>query len=555
VVGTLIRMKLATLRHTPGAVWGWKGYVGLLLAVGTASFGLLGGDDPSATADLLALAFAGWTIGWILAPIQSGGGDERLVPEHFSLLPISPPRLATGLLAVSLVGVGPLVSLVAMTGLVLLGLRLGVGPALIALPALLLQLTFVALLSRVAIGATSSALKSRVGLEFVALQYALLIALSAVGWVLLAPLGEAGGSERSGGLWREGPPSPVATIVRVLPSGWAPVAIEAAGASNWPLAAGALLGLAALVSLLLLAWGTLLRRRLTTRGRSATSHAGLTLLAPEGRLLPATPLGAVIGRELRGWLREPRSAIALRIAILSGWLIVLIPLVAGWPDLLPWAGPTIAVMAGVTACNAYGLEGSTLWLTLTIPWAERVDVRGKQLAFFLVFGPVAVASTVAFTALSEQDRVWPWVLAATPALLGGAAGLMALVSVTGAAPVPEVARRSGNLLAAADNTGQAFLMLFAVPLTTLPATAVVLAGVLLDSALLRWAGVPVGIATGLALAWWLGQLAVRKLESGGPELLQLLRHGPPVKEAAATGRTGRAGDVPPGLPGKIVLAC
>ena len=107
MVETMIRMKLATLRHTPGGFWGWRTYVGLALAMGTAAIGLSGAADPSITAGLLALAFAGWTIGWLLAPIQTGGGDDgALLPEHFALLPIPPHRLAVGLLAVACVGVG-----------------------------------------------------------------------------------------------------------------------------------------------------------------------------------------------------------------------------------------------------------------------------------------------------------------------------------------------------------------------------------------------------------------------------------------------------------------
>jgi ABC-2 type transport system permease protein len=42
---------------------------------------------------------------------------------------------------------------------------------------------------------------------------------------------------------------------------------------------------------------------------------------------------------------------------------------------------------------------------------------------------------------------------------------------------------------------------------------------------LRWSAVPVGVATGWLLAWWLGRVAVRVLRSRGPELLLLMRTG------------------------------
>src|SRR5262249_58666188 len=60
-----------------------------------------------------------------------------------------------------------------------------------------------------------------------------------------------------------------------------------------------------------------------------------------------------------------------------------------------------------------------------------------------------------------------------------------------------------------------------------PTASIVLAGTLLDNDVLRWAGAPVGIATGVFLAWWLGLITYRRLEARGPELLTLMRTGKP----------------------------
>ncbi len=65
--------------------------------------------------DLAGAAFALWVVGWLFGPVIFGGGDETLRPEHLSLLPIRPARLAAGLLATAFVGVTPVVSLVPMT--------------------------------------------------------------------------------------------------------------------------------------------------------------------------------------------------------------------------------------------------------------------------------------------------------------------------------------------------------------------------------------------------------------------------------------------------------
>jgi ABC-2 type transport system permease protein len=53
----------------------------------------------------------------------------------------------------------------------------------------------------------------------------------------------------------------------------------------------------------------------------------------------------------------------------------------------------------------------------------------------------------------------------------------------------------------------------------------VLAGTTRGSAALQWAGVPVGIASGVLCAWLLGEIARRQLAARGPDLLHLMRTG------------------------------
>ncbi|MFD8702759.1 hypothetical protein ACFV1W_09095 [Kitasatospora sp. NPDC059648] len=62
-------------------------------------------------------------------------------------------------------------------------------------------------------------------------------------------------------------------------------------------------------------------------------------------------------------------------------------------------------------------------------------------------------------------------------------------------------------------------------LATLPAAGVVLAGTLLHSAPLRWAGTAVGLGAGLLYARWLGRAARHRLGTRGPELLDVMRKG------------------------------
>jgi hypothetical protein len=203
----------------------------------------------------------------------------------------------------------------------------------------------------------------------------------------------------------------------------------------------------------------------------------------------------------------------------------LLPLTFGSTALLPWAAAGIAVMAAAGSSNAYAEDGTALWITLTIPGAERRDVRGRQWAWLLVFGPITVVAAVALTTLSGLPSMWPWVFALLPALLGGGAGLSVWASVVGLAPGPDPHRRRESPIDHGDAGGMAIAVFWLALLPVVPPAAAVLAGVLRGDAVLRWTGVPVGVVTGALLAWWLGRVAARRLEARGPELLALMRSG------------------------------
>ncbi|WP_163569235.1 hypothetical protein [Fodinicola feengrottensis] len=146
MVGVLIRLKLDVLRRSYGggrsALTIAGATVGLVLAGATL---IVGSRD--AAGDVLCLAFAMWTVGWIVGPMVTGG-DTSLRPQYFALLPIPMRRLATGLFGAAFVGVPAVVTLAAFGALVLHGFRLGFGPGLVAIPAALLQLAVVVLLSK-----------------------------------------------------------------------------------------------------------------------------------------------------------------------------------------------------------------------------------------------------------------------------------------------------------------------------------------------------------------------------------------------------------------------
>jgi hypothetical protein len=93
--------------------------------------------------------------------------------------------------------------------------------------------------------------------------------------------------------------------------------VAAADRSDWPVVLVALTGLAVLSVLLLGAWARLLpvtmrrsggRAPRAARGRTARSAAAAGQPAAWERLLPASPTGVVVAKELRAWRRDPGAA-------------------------------------------------------------------------------------------------------------------------------------------------------------------------------------------------------------------------------------------------------
>jgi ABC-2 type transport system permease protein len=489
VVGVLIRMRWRVLRHSLRGKQAGLTVVGLLAGLVAAGVTLLAAvsdfDEPGVGTDVLAAVYLMWTVGWLFAPVLTSGGDETLRAEHFALLPLSPRQLAAGLLGAAFVGVPAVVTAVAFLGLVLHADGPHILVALVALP---LQLIFVVLLSRVTMAALGAALRSRRGRDL----GILLTAFVGMSGFLVQLLVRAFGPALVSG------DSPVlSTVLRSLPSGWGTVAVSS---SSWVLAVACLVGLAALNLLLLVVWGTLLARRNTR----VSAVAGAVRERAFGS---RTPLGAVVNKELRTWVRDVRR----RVALLSMLVVALItsfgPMLSGGDDgPEPFGGLTVVLFGALLAGNLYGMDGSSMWHTLVIPGAEVVDIRGRQLAWLMIVGPVTLLFAFLMPALGNP-AAYPWVLGLTPALLGGGAGLVVVLSVFTAYAVPDqkaspfAAGSSPGLARGLTQIGITLLLAVAV----LPVVAVVLAGELLDQPVLFF--------------WWWGGIAVRRLSTRGPELL------------------------------------
>ncbi|MGH3877050.1 MAG: hypothetical protein ACRDSK_08455 [Actinophytocola sp.] len=510
MVDVLIRMKWRVLRNSLRGNQAWVtgagAVVGLLAALGTIALSAVDHDRAGVGVDVLAAIFLVWTVGWLFAPVFTGGGDETLRPEHFALLPIGRWRLAGGLLGAAFVGVPAVVTFLAFGGLLVFAE--GAVAAAVTVVVWPLQLVFVVLLSRVMMASLGAVLRSRRGRDL-GVVLAALVGLS--GFALQAAF------QSVGPVLVEGRSPTLSTVLRALPSGWGTVAVDASARGEWLLVLGAVAGLLVLVAGLLAVWGVLLERR-TTRvavnigPRERRTRSGL------GHWLPPTRIGAVAGKELRTWARDARRRVALLSMLFLGVFVSVLPAVTGDdPGSLQFTAPVVVTLSCLLAGNLYGMDGSALWHTLVVPGAEEVDVRGRQLAWLLIVGPVALVLALVLPALTDPST-YPGALGLVPALLGAGSGLVLMLSVYTGYPMPP---QQANPFAAGGNPGLARVgkqmgIALLMVVVALPVILIVAFG---SGTPVEWLALPVGLGVGVLGWWWWGRLAVRRLTARGPELL------------------------------------
>ncbi|MEQ4305771.1 hypothetical protein ABNF97_31045 [Plantactinospora sp. B6F1] len=508
MVGVLIDLRLTLLRRsfagTQGYSIGFGALCGLAGAVGM--FWLATRGTPARAGDLLGLTLAGALVGWLAGPALGGGGDLGIRREHLTLLPVRRRDLILGLYGAALTGVGPAVTLIASTALVAYGARLGVVPALVGVPAVILLVLLLVALARLVVATLGAVLGSRPSAALSALPWAVLTAGMAQCWVVFVALG---GSARP---FADGLPSAAARTLRILPSGWPVVAVESAHRGDWALVAAALAGLAVLAALVLLAWACLLDR---PAAAPVSRVARRTSSRP-----PGSAFHAVLGKELRTWWRDLVRIHYLSFALVYGLVFVLMPLVIRISDLLPLAGLVVAIMIASSSAHLYSSDGTALWMTLMAPGTERIDVRARQVAWLLVVAPPAVLLTLAGLVGAVHWWTLPWVAGLLPVVLGAGSGLVVLVSVLVPVRMADPHRRGGNPGEDGGPVGGlVWLMLGLLAVAAAPTAWLLYQGTRAGDSTMLWSATPVGVLSGLLLGWVLGRLAHRRLAAGGPELL------------------------------------
>ncbi len=516
----LISLKFTMLRHSSLGLRGIGWVLGALFVVATWTAAVLAA--PEARHDVLTLAFALWAAGAALGPVLLSGRSV-LQPGYFALLPLRSAEVGRGLLMSVFVSIASGFVLLAFAAALVPAFLGGPGAVLVALVGAPLTWVLAITASRLVFGLLGAAMRSKVGVEIAAIQFGLMFAGMFTGWMIVQVVVESVPR-----LLTVGIPAPALTaVLDALPTSWVVLAVEAAASGDL---LGALAPLGALVLLdgvLLAITIPLLAPRPTAAARSRRARPRSVGWVAGGGLLPATPTGAVIAKELRQWWRDPWRALELRTGVWTGLTIGLIALISGtYSPLSAFAGLIVAFMLGLSACNLYGQDGSAVWQTIVgeNDGSVRADVRGRQWAAVLLFLPQALLLSAIFVALSGQWWTIPVLAAALPATIGAASGAAILTSAVGVSPGVDPRLRVGPNDANGNIGLHVWVVILLITIGVAPTGAAIAATVIWPSTASVVLAVIVGVLNGVGAAWFLGSLAIGYLQGRMPDVYSRIRY-------------------------------
>ncbi|HEX4444566.1 MAG TPA: hypothetical protein VHZ81_13430 [Galbitalea sp.] len=506
MVSVLIEMRAAALRNARHTRFGLvslvgSGVIGLLAAGSTLLLGFTAAGNATTIGDQLDLLTLSWAAGRVGFSAFSGG-DPAISLDLFRIIPVTRRTLSRALILVGFLDPSLPFLALAFAGIAVFGFRFGPLAGFVGILGVLGLLALVSILSTIVAAVVPSGSRRRQDLG--TLLAAGLISAVVVLGTLIGPLLATLSAGRAAAM---------SIVLRALPSGWPGDAVAATADGGATLAILPLLGLTAAIALLLALWPRALDARLVSQASSG-GHDGIRRTR---RILPATPIGAVVSRELRLWIRDPNRAGFLLIALVVGLGICVVPLLSEQTAvLLPFAGIGTAIIAASVAGNSYGFDGGAVAIILDVANGERADVRGRQLAWLLLVGPYSVLVSVIGLLVGHQGAVTPWVLALLAAVLGGASGLIPLMSLLLPQPLDDNGSPGPTWVA------KAYATIIAVAVSTAPALVFLIVGTVTSTPLLTWLGVPVGVLSGMLSFALLGRAAADRLRRRGPELYQSL---------------------------------
>ncbi|RMB83260.1 transporter [Streptomyces shenzhenensis] len=526
VTATVVRLKLSLLRNGLRQSGGRRAafIASAVVALLFAALQLLGllALRGHAHADAVAvLGTAVLALGWAVLPLFFPSGDETLDPTRLVMLPLRPRPLVRALLAASLVGIGPLFTLLLLVGCALSVAR-GAAAYVTAVVAVVLALLVCVALARAVAAANVRLLTSRKGRDLAVLS-GLVIAIG-------AQLVNFGAQRLgSGGL---GQLSPAADVLRWLPPASAVGAVHAVSERSYGLAAAQLLLTAAALALLVAVWARSLTRLMTapdgstlqaadSGARERASAGGL------GRLLPAGRTGTVMERSLRYVWRDPKTKAAWVTSLAIGLIVPVFNALQGTGSI--YFACFAAGMLGIQMYNQFGQDTSAFWMVAMTISSSRdayVELRARALALLVITLPYAALVTV-LTAAVLGD--WPRL----PEALGLSFALLGAMLATGAwtsARFPYSIPQEGYKNVAPGQAGLAWIAIFGGMVSAALLCAPVIAltiwlNVSADGDAFTWLLLPVGAVYGTAVTLLGLRLAAPRTAARLPEILAAVSKG------------------------------
>jgi ABC-2 type transport system permease protein len=429
-----LRLKLTLLRNGLRSNWqrklgiGFSAFAWFWLVV--ASLGVLLASRSQGL--VVPLVFDSFFLGWLFLPLLGMGTDETLDPSRLALLPLEGPALMRGLLTASLVGLGPIATLVALSG-ALIRARPGVAGSLVIGAAVAVELLLCVVGSRAMTTLFSGVLRSRRGRD-------LLVFVVAVAGIVPALAGQIVPRLLVSPNHKTITLGPAGHALSWLPSGWLAQAILQARAGRLPVAVAELAAGVAAVAAALWVWSRALQRALTTSEPASAKQGrkGPGLFSPPLSFLPRTRTGAMAAKEMRYMWRDPRRrASLLSVVILLAFPAAGILMGRTHARQLVLLGGAGALALCLQAVNQFGLDGPAFWMNVAAGGDPAADLRGKNLAI-AVLGAVLVA--VEALGLAVLSGGWAYLPAAVflgAAAMGVALGVANQASVLAPYPVTD----------------------------------------------------------------------------------------------------------------------
>lgn len=362
------------------------------------------------------------TLAWVLAPLVIGGAEPALDPRKLARYPVSAGRLLRADLIVGLAWFPALATFVTGLALALTWRDRPLAALGTILSAVLITLTCV-IASRTATTAATDLVARRGAAGRV-------LATLIAGAVLLAPVVVV--LLLNWPPWERFPELLRALSFTPIGAAWA-IPGYLAEPATIPIAIACLAVALATIGLLLLAWRAVLARALATRpttGRRRTSRLGILGVVPTG----AT--GAILGRSLVLWFRDPRLVIQLAILPVVPLLFVLLAVF----DRVDWfayvAGPVAAGLLPLTQFAGISYDGTAFASEIAAAVRGLPDRIGRAAAMLMIALPVVLAAAIVAPILVGSPERVPAVAGLTVAALLAATGVASVSSAFIAVPVP-----------------------------------------------------------------------------------------------------------------------